>query len=270
MGAGVSTDDVRLNVTVLSEEGPPLVFCHGLFGQGRNWTAIGKQFAQDHSVHLVDLPNHGQSPWTDGVDLAADADRLATELEGLGPVTLVGHSMGGKVAMLVALRHPELVSRLVAVDISPVAYQHMEEFSGYINAMAELDLSSITRRSEADELLEPAVRSRTVRGFLLQNLRRDPEEGWRWQLNLAALGSHLADVGGWEDEWSSLEPYEGPVLWVAGANSHYVTEEYAPAMEALFPRVRRVTVKQAGHWVHSEQPEVFTEVLRVFLDANAG
>lgn len=266
----MSAGDVQLHVTVLSEDGPPLVFCHGLFGQGRNWTAIGKQFTETYSVRLVDLPNHGQSPWTDGVDLVADADRLAAALDGLGPVTLVGHSMGGKVAMLTALRHPELVARLVAVDISPVAYDHMEEFSGYIDAMADLDLSTIDRRSEADEALAPAVRSRTVRGFLLQNLKRDPEQGWRWQLNLAALGSHLGAVGGWDTEWSSYTPYDGPVLWIGGANSHYVKEEYVPAMEALFPRVRRVTVKQAGHWVHSEQPEVFVQVLKVFLDASAG
>src|SRR5690606_34668223 len=130
----------------LSDAGPALVFCHGLFGQGRNWTAIGKKFATDHSVLLVDLPNHGQSPWTDSVDLVADADRLAAQIADAGPVVLVGHSMGGKVAMLTALRDPELVSRLVVVDISPVPYRHMDEFTGYINGMLGMDLTTIHDR----------------------------------------------------------------------------------------------------------------------------
>lgn len=266
----MSAPDASLHVTVLSEEGPALVFCHGLFGQGRNWTAIGKQFTDTHSVRLVDMPNHGQSPWTDAVDLVADADRLAATLEELGPVTLVGHSMGGKIAMLMTLRHPELVSRLVAVDISPVAYEHMGEFAGYIDAMEALDLSTVARRSDADEELRSAVPDPMVRGFLLQSLKRDTEQGWRWQLNLGALRSGLGEVGGWEPEWSGYEAYEGPVLWVGGAESHYVKEEYATAMERLFPRVRRVIVKRSGHWVHAEQPEVFTQVLKVFTDADAG
>ena len=107
---------------------------------------------------------------------------------------------------------------------------------------------------------EPAIR-----GFLLQNLRRDhpPAGGWRWQMNLALLGDHLADMGGWPD--LDAEPYPGPVLWLAGAESRYVRPEYAPAMRALFPRVQLVTVKDAGHWLHSDQPEVFLAIMRRFL-----
>ncbi|QCX28032.1 alpha/beta fold hydrolase [Nocardioides jishulii] len=255
-----------LHTVQLGEKGSPLVFCHGLFGQGRNWTQIGKQFAQDHRVLLVDLPNHGQSPWTEQVDLVEDADRLADQLRPLGPVALVGHSMGGKVAMLTALRHPEVVERLVVVDISPVTYRHLGEFSGYIDAMKAIDLGQLERRDQADAALQEAVPSRGVRGFLLQNLRRDADGRWAWVANLDALRKHLADIGGWPDEWTEgVEPYEGPVLWIAGADSHYVKEEYAPAMEALFPRVRRVTIKNAGHWVHSERPDVFVEVLERFV-----
>lgn len=261
-------DALQLHTTTLSEEGPGLVFCHGLFGQGRNWTAIAKQFTQTHAVTLVDLPNHGQSPWTDTVDLMADADHLAAQLgQELGgrPVTLVGHSMGGKVAMLTALRHPELVERLVVVDIAPVSYGHMDEFTGYIDGMLGLDLDSISNRSEADAGLKEAVPSDFVRGFLLQNLKRT-SDGWRWQANLRGLRERLEGVGGWPAEWSEHEPYEGPVLWIAGDDSGYVKDEYAPAMEALFPRVRRVTIKGGGHYVHSQQPDVFVEVLRRFLD----
>ena len=267
-GDVTATDDLQLHTTRLSDEGPDLVFCHGLFGQGRNWTAIGKKFTHDHAVLLVDLPNHGQSPWTDAVDLVADADRLASQLQGHGPVTLVGHSMGGKVAMLTALRHPELVERLVVVDIAPVSYRHMDEFIRYIDGMQALDLASLRNRNDADEALREAVPSDFVRGFLLQNLKRDGD-GWRWQANLSALRARLDEVGGWPTEWSDSEPYAGPVLWIAGADSHYVKDEYVPAMEALFPRVRKVTVKNAGHYLHTQQPEVFVEVLRRFLDAPA-
>lgn len=259
-------DGLQLHTTQLSDEGPALVFCHGLFGQGRNWTAIAKQFTHDHTVLLVDLPNHGQSPWTETVDLLADADLLAAQLADLAPVTLVGHSMGGKVAMLTALRHPEVVARLVVVDIAPVTYRHMDEFTGYIDGMLDLDLAALGNRAEADEALRPAVPSDFVRGFLLQNLRRT-SDGWRWQANLQGLRERLDGVGGWPAEWSEHAPYEGPVLWIAGGDSGYVKDEYAPAMEALFPRVRRVTIKNAGHYAHSQRPEVFVEVLRRFLDA---
>jgi pimeloyl-ACP methyl ester carboxylesterase len=132
--------------------------------------------------------------------------------------------------------------------------------------MQAIDLAELGQRADADAALEQAVPSSTVRGFLLQNLRRDGE-GWRWQVNLEVLGRDLATVGGWpEDALGDLTPYDGPVLWIGGENSDYVKAEYAQAMDRWFPRTRRVTIKGAGHWVHSEQPEVFVEVLRRFVD----
>jgi pimeloyl-ACP methyl ester carboxylesterase len=254
-----------------SSDGTPVVFCHGLFGQGRNWNQIGKQVAAaGHPVTLVDLPNHGRSGWTEAVDLVADADRIGALLRQGPPAALVGHSMGGKVAMLTALRHPEAVERLCVVDIAPVAYRRVGEFAGFIEAMRGIDLSGLSRRDDADELLAPAVPDPGVRGFLLQNLRRDGD-GWRWQANLELLGRDLGEIGGWpEEDLADAAPYDGRVLWLAGADSRYVRDEHAPAMERLFPRVRRVTVKNAGHWVHSEQPEVFVEVLRRFLGHRPG
>jgi pimeloyl-ACP methyl ester carboxylesterase len=254
-----------LHTTSYGEAGGLVVFCHGLFGQGRNWTQVAKQLSGDHRTLLVDMPDHGRSVWTDRFDYLAAADRVAGLLSADDPATLVGHSMGGKVAMVVALRHPELVERLVVVDVAPVAYHHSEEFRGYIEGMQALDLAVLERRGQADERLRDAVPSRTVRSFLLQNLRHD-ERGWSWQLNLDVLGRDLAELGGWpEERLADAAPYEGPVLWVAGADSHYVQDDYAPAMERWFPAVRRVSIKGAGHWVHSEQPAVFVEVLRHFL-----
>jgi pimeloyl-ACP methyl ester carboxylesterase len=245
--------------------GSRVVFCHGLFGQGRNWTQIGKELADDHRVLLVDMPHHGRSPWADDFDFLAIADQVASLLSDDDPVTLVGHSLGGKIAMVLALRHPELVERLCVVDVSPVAYQHVDEFARYIAAMQAIDLGTLAQRGDADVALHEAVPSTTVRSFLLQNLRREGD-AWRWQINLDVLGDNLDEVGGWpEARLTGLSPYDGPVLWIGGGRSTYVRDEYVAAMDRWFPRNRRVTIKDAGHWVHSEQPQVFVEVLRRFL-----
>jgi pimeloyl-ACP methyl ester carboxylesterase len=259
------TSSSELHATTIGDHGPPIVFCHGLFGQGKNWTQIAKAFAADHRAVLVDLPHHGRSPWHEHFDFVAIADQVAALLSSDDAVTLVGHSLGGKVAMILALRHPELVARLCVVDVSPVGYGNAREFAGYIEAMQQLDLGALEQRSDADAALEAAVPSTTVRSFLLQNLRRDGDS-WRWQVNLDVLGEELAEVSAWpDDRVAGLAPYEGPVLWIAGARSDYVRDEYAGAMDRWFPGNRRVTIKNAGHWVHSEQPEVFVEVLRQFL-----
>ncbi|WP_307827755.1 alpha/beta fold hydrolase [Nocardioides sp. SYSU D00038] len=254
-----------LHTTLLGESGPLLAFCHGLFGQGKNWTTIARGLAADHRVLLVDMPHHGRSAWHDSFDFIQVADELAGLFDEDDPVRLVGHSMGGKAAMVLALRHPQLVERLCVVDVAPVAYRSRSEFAGFIAAMQAIDLERLERRSEADGAMADAVPDPTVRSFLLQNLRRD-DAGWSWQPNLEVLGRDLDVVGGWPEEaLAGAAPYDGPVLWVAGQNSGYVREEHAEAMRRWFPLHRRVTIKGAGHWVHSEQPEVFTEVLRRFL-----
>ncbi len=255
-----------LNTTTMGDSGSRIVFCHGLFGQGKNWTVVGKELATDHRVVLVDLPDHGRSSWSEHFDYFETADRVADLLSADDPVTLVGHSMGGKVAMLLALRHPELVERLCVVDVAPVANDHSEEFTRYIDAMRGLDLETLGGRADADDALRDAIPSNKVRGFLLQSLRRE-SSGWEWRLNLALLGRDLQKISGWpEDRLEGVAAYDGPVLWVAGERSDYVVPEHVAAMSRWFPRVRRVTVKDAGHWVHSEQPEVFGEVLRAFVD----
>jgi pimeloyl-ACP methyl ester carboxylesterase len=261
----VVLNDGALHTTSLGESGPLVAFCHGLFGQGKNWTTIAKAVAEDHRVLLVDMPNHGRSSWTDHFDYLDVADQVAELFSEDDPVRLVGHSMGGKAAMVLALRHPTLVERLCVVDVSPVKYEERSEFSGYIDALLGLDLSRLQRRSDADEALAEAVPNRTVRSFLLQNLRHH-DGVWSWQPNLEVLGRDLAMLGDWPEEaLEGTPPYEGKTLWVAGQNSSYVRDEYAAAMDRWFPRNRRVTIKGAGHWVHSEQPKVFTEVLRRFL-----
>lgn len=254
-----------LNTTTLGESGPLVAFCHGLFGQGKNWTTIAKSVAEDHRVLLIDMPHHGRSEWPDHFDYVDVADRVAELFSADDPVALVGHSMGGKAAMVLALRHPELVERLCVVDVAPVDYESRSEFAGYIEAMLALDLDALDSRGDADAALEAAVPSRTVRSFLLQNLRRT-DDGWSWQPNLEVLGRDLASLGGWPEEaLAEVAPYDGSTLWIAGEKSAYVQDEHAETMSRWFPKVRRITIKGAGHWVHSEQPQIFTEVLRRFL-----
>lgn len=254
---------MSLHRTELGQTGSRVVFCHGLFGQGRNWTQAAKALSAEHRVLLLDMPNHGRSPWTETFDYLELAELVAAEL-GDEPVALVGHSMGGKIAMCLALRHPDLVERLAVVDVAPVAYPSGREFVGYIETMQGLDLAALGSRSEAEEALREAVPNPVVRSFLLQNLRRS-DDGWHWQLNLDLLGDSMPGLTGWPAEVLGEATYDGPVLWVGGADSDYIADEHAAEMDRRFPRNRRVLVKGAGHWVHSEQPEVFLEVLRRFL-----
>ncbi len=262
----MSAEPAPLHTLEYGDHGPRVVFCHGLFGQGRNWSTLGRALADEHRVTLVDLPHHGRSPWRDRFDYVAMADEIAGLLDPADPVTLVGHSMGGKAAMIAALRHPERIARLCVVDIAPVAYAGGRgEFEGFVEAMNSLDLAALPDRAAADAAMAESVEDPGVRAFLLQNLRREGD-GWRWQMNLEVLGAQLGDLGGWpEAALADVAPYDGPVLWIAGADSRYVRDEHTEAMRALFPQVHRVRVKNAGHWVHSEQPAVFEQVLRRFL-----
>ncbi len=256
---------MTLHTIAFGETGERVVFLHGLFGQGRNWSTIGRALEADHRVLLVDLPHHGRSPWSDRWDFRDVVEQVADLWSADDPVTLVGHSLGGKVAMLLALLHPDRVKRLCVVDVSPVTYGKAREFSRYTSAMKALDLDGLERREDADRGLEHAVPDPGVRAFLLQNLRREGA-AWRWGPNLDVLERDLGVLGGWPDAaLDGVAPYDGPVLWLAGGRSDYITDEYAEPMARWFPRARRVTVKGAGHWVHAEQPAIVIEALRRFL-----
>lgn len=259
--------------TSLGDHGPGVLFLHGLFGQGKNWTSLAKALSAQARVLLVDLPNHGRSGWTADFSypqMAAQIAELVSEQAGGQPYAVVGHSMGGKVAMALALSRPELVERLCVVDVSPVSTSASSSFATFIRGMRSIDLSTLDSRAEAAEKLAPAVPDPVVRSFLLQNLRRDhgADPPWRWQPNLALLGARLSEMSDWPE--LGLPAYEGPTLWVAGSESDYIKSEYTPAMRTLFPQVRRVTIKGAGHWVHSEQPATFETIIRQFLHLAPG
>ncbi|WP_335675528.1 alpha/beta fold hydrolase [Serinicoccus hydrothermalis] len=256
--------------TVIGEDGPVVVFCHGLLGRGRNFTGIAKALQPDFRCVLLDMPDHGRSPWTEAFDYAGAADLVVQQLRALGaegtPVNLVGHSMGGKIAMTAALQAPELLDRLVVVDISPTGSADGSNFQHLLDSLERIDLGSITSHGQADTELSADVDSRTLRGFLLQNLRRDGDTGeFAWQPNLDVLRRDLTAVMG--DVPHEGRSFGGRVLWIAGADSPYVGEADGEVMRRLFPRTVQVTIKDAGHWVHSEQPQAFTATLRQFLRA---
>lgn len=256
-----------LHTTSVGETGGRVVFLHGLFGQGRNFTQAAKALQPEFRSLLVDLPNHGRSAWTETLTYEEMADAVAAELRAGfaadGPVHVVGHSMGGKTAMVLALRHPDLVDRLVVVDISPARSGGSDEFAHLLDSLAGLDLAAVERRSDADDALREPIPDDRVRGFLLQNLR-STESGFAWRANLDLLRRELPTIGGFPE---TDAVFDRPTLWLAGERSPYVRPEHEDEMRALFPRTVLVTVKGAGHWLHADHPQAFVDALRTFLGA---
>ena len=259
---------VHSTLVGLETAGHRVAFLHGLFGRGKNFTRIASGLLPEAQSLLIDLPNHGASAWTETLDYEEFADIVAEHLRAdfaaSGPVDVVGHSMGGKVAMVLALRHPELVRRLVIVDISPVpSSAARSEFGHLLSSLASLDLATLGSRTEAHAQLREPIPNDTVRGFLLQNLRRGGDGSLTWEPNLHLLNAELETIMGFPA--TSGRQFTGPVLWVRGSESSYVTDADVPTMRALFPKTRRMTMRGAGHWVHSEKPEETILALRNFL-----
>lgn len=242
--------------------GPALLVVHGLFGSGRNWGAIARRLADARRVVTVDMRNHAGSPWADShtyPDLAAD---LAAVIAAEGaPMDVLGHSMGGKAAMRLALERPELVNRLIVADIAPVAYGHSQNH--LIAAMRGLDLTGPSDRRQADARLAASVPDPGVRAFLLQSLdlRADPP---RWRLNLDVLEAGMDGITGWPDP-AGLTPFAGPALFLAGALSDYIRPEHRPLIKALFPQAKQAKIPGAGHWLHADRPREFEAAVRAFL-----
>ncbi len=258
----------RLHTELVGTGRPRFAFLHGLFGRGRNWTQIAQALAADgYPSVLFDLPNHGASAWTAEFSYPAMADAVATEIEdklgSAAQLVLVGHSMGGKVAMLTALAHPNLVSGLVVVDIAPGHSAQVDTFTPLVAALRGLDLTTLVNRGEADARLAERIPDPAVRLFLLQNLRR--RGGWHWQPNLALLGDALDEIGDWPDVGATS--YPGPVLWLTGERSAYVQPGHDEAMSRLFPTARKVVVPGAGHWLHADAPQATIAALLDFAAA---
>lgn len=240
----------------------PLLIAHGLFGSGRNWGVIARRLAEDRPVLAPDMRNHGESPWSDShgyPDLAGDLAEVIDANGGRADV--LGHSMGGKAAMVLALTRPEKVARLIVADIAPVAYGHSQQ--AYIDAMRAVDLSAITRRSEAAAQLARAVPEPTLQAFFTQAL----DVGARkWRLNLDALEAEMPKILGFPEIDGT---FDGPCLFLTGAQSDYVQTGHRDRIRALFPRARFAKITGAGHWLHAEKPREFEASVRAFLGAAA-
>ncbi|MEQ8602329.1 MAG: alpha/beta fold hydrolase [Marivibrio sp.] len=245
--------------------GPPLVILHGLFGAKKNWGALQKQFARTRSVIAADLRNHGQSPWDAAMDytiMAQDVARLIETRCAGGPVHLLGHSMGGKAAMMLALSRPELLASLIVVDIAPAPSQSAQ-LTHYAELLRDLDLSPYSRRSEVDAALKPAVPDDGVRAFLLTNLET-AGDALSWKPNLDALVDNMPQIEDWP-ALDGVEPFEGPTLFIAGGRSDYIGPQHQAEIERLFPNAEIETIPGAGHWVHAEAPKAFLETVERFL-----
>ena len=239
---------------------PPVLIVHGLFGSGRNWRAIAKRMARGRRVVTVDMRNHGSSPWADSQsypDMAGDLAEVIASIGGQADV--LGHSMGGKAAMVLALDAPGLVRRLLVADIAPVAYAHSQ--SHLIRAMRGLDLASLESRNAADAALSAEIDSPQVRAFLLQSLDL---EARRWRLNLDVLERDMGLITGFPEVSGQ---FGGPVLFLSGKESDYVQPEHRAQIKSLFPRARFAKIPGAGHWLHAERPRAFIAAAEAFLNA---
>ncbi|MFV0334957.1 MAG: alpha/beta fold hydrolase [Tropicimonas sp.] len=244
------------------QTGTPLLIVHGLFGSARNWGVLAKRFAVRRPVLTVDMRNHGASfhAASNGYeDMAADLAEVIAAHGGVADI--LGHSMGGKAAMVLALSRAAMVRRLIVADIAPVAYGHTQ--LPLAEAMRDLDLTGIERRSEADAALRPRVSDDTTRAFLLQSLDLKSAPP-RWRLNLDVLADEMPRILSWPE---IAGRHDGPVLFITGGASDYVRPEHRPVIRTLFPRARFVKIPGAGHWLHAERPRDFGSAIETWLDA---
>jgi esterase len=250
-------------------QGQPLVILHGLFGTLDNWQSLARRWASEAGLRVVsvDLRNHGrsfQSAEHSYSLMAADLLELFDHL-GLGPdTTLLGHSMGGKVAMRLALDQPERLARLVVLDIAP-RYSDMNHQDDIVAGLQAVDLAAIANRQQADEALARYIDNVGVRQFLLKNLYRREDNSFAWRINLPALAASLPAIG---EETTATQPFLKPALFIRGGQSNYITtEDKLYGIPALFPNSEVATVPDAGHWVHAEAPGVIFEMVRDFIQA---
>ena len=245
-------------------EGPPLVLLHGLFGSHENLGSVARALADKFTVYGLDLRNHGRSPHSRAMDyatLAADVDETLDTV-GVETASLLGHSLGGKTAMALALAKSQRVERLVVVDIAPLAYDRRHDAE--LDALRALDLDGIRSRKDADDALAGNIPNPAIRQFLLKNLMR-VEGGFAWRIPLDTIDDEYASIAAAP---ASSGSYEGPALFIRGGDSNYIDDRGAAAIHEIFPGARIETVPGAAHWVHVDNPQAFIELVGEFLRGN--
>lgn len=243
--------------------GVPLVILPGLFGSTGNWRPMARRLAVKYRVLVVDLRNHGRSPHADSMryeEMAEDVLMLLDK-QGMARVALLGHSMGGKVAMTFALAYPNRVGALLVADVAPVRYGHDRD--RLLAALLTLPVATLRDRSEADAALATHIEDERLRQFLLQNLKREGD-GFRWRVNLGAIAANMDSLVGFP-AFDACVTYPGPTCFLAGGLSRYVRPEHWASVLLSFPNAKLVTLPEAGHWLHAEAPEDFLAAVLEFL-----
>lgn len=246
---------------------PPLVILHGLLGSSRNWQTAGRDLSPRAHVFALDARNHGQSPHDEAMNYEVMvADTIVwMDKQGLDKVTILGHSMGGKTAMMLACRHPERVERLIVIDIVPKDY-HWNSRPAEFAAMASLDLNTLQSRADAETHLEGAVASSAMRKFFVTNLERKPEGGWRWMINLPALTQAIHGLE--KNHLTANDQFDGPTQFIFGGKSNYVSSDDHQLVRPHFPQAEIEVIAESGHNPHMEARNTFVNLIKI-SDATA-
>ena len=252
---------MELNYKLYGDKGRDVIILHGLFGSLDNWQTLAKELSAEYKVWVIDQRNHGRSPHTNDTSyplMAADL-RLFMEANLIDKASIIGHSMGGKVAMTYALLHPEKVDILIVADIGPVVYKgdHLPLF----DAMMQMPLQDMADRNEADAYLSKTIASHAVRQFLLKNLGRD-NKGFYWKPNLRVLYEQYGHLMGFD---SMGRQFTGPTYFFKGGKSAYINPAHLDYYKSIFPQAQLILIEDAGHWLHAEQPERFLAALMQVL-----
>lgn len=251
-----------LNYKRYGDSGEPIIILHGIFGMLDNWHSFASQLAKEYTVYTLDHRNHGRSPHSDTFDypsMVADLENFMEELN-LDKVYLLGHSMGGKVAMHFALSHPEKLLGLMVLDIGIKYYPPRHDY--IFNALCGMELEKFDSRNEIDEYLSDHIRSFAIRQFLIKNIRRTNDGGYQWKMNLTVIRKNYEKI----TEWIPVGQYfNGASLFIRGANSSFILMEDWPGIQELFPNATLVSIPGAGHWLHAEKPYELLKEVRDFL-----
>ncbi len=243
--------------------GKPVVILHGLFGSARNWRGIARQLAGDFQIFTVDLRNHGESGHADSMyymEMVEDIRQFLRDRQ-LDKVSLIGHSLGGKIAMAYALEYSEMLEKLIVMDIAPVQYKN--EFEALVDAMLAVELDSISSRSQANDILKTDIEDGGLRLFLLQNLVHN-SQGFQWRINLPAIKAALPDISAFPT-FTRSSRHSGPTLFLGGDMSDYIKPEYHEEIKSFFPMAEISTIADANHWLHADQPQRVVEKISRFL-----
>jgi esterase len=253
---------MQLLHSTIQGKGQPFLILHGYFGMSDNWKTLGNQFAENYEVHLIDQRNHGRSFHSNDFDYELLVEDVYAYIQhyNLKKIILLGHSMGGKVAMLFAVTYPEFIDKLIIADISPKYYQPHHQ--SILVALNSVNFSLHNTRSKVEEALRIYMKDEGVLQFMLKNVYRKNKESLAFRFNLHSLTLNNSEVG---EALPSFTHFDGQTLFLRGENSNYITSEDAPLIEAHFANSKIVTVKNAGHWLHAENPTQFYAEISAFL-----